>query len=68
MLANNEECEWSNFISEPLNISQSTLSMKLDSLIKNNYVEKVSKKVRDRKRNVYSITPDEETDLFYYLR
>lgn len=43
MLSNNDECEWSNFTQEPLELSLSTLSKYLSLLKSKEYVEKISK-------------------------
>ncbi|MFX1571460.1 MAG: hypothetical protein ACFFB0_01825 [Promethearchaeota archaeon] len=43
MLYNNKECEWSDFIQEPLEISTSTLSRYLTTLINEKYINKISK-------------------------
>ncbi|MFX1414643.1 MAG: winged helix-turn-helix domain-containing protein [Promethearchaeota archaeon] len=45
MLNNNEECNWSVFLDEPLEISLATLSKYMKLLISNGYVEKKSKGV-----------------------
>ncbi|MFX0048554.1 MAG: hypothetical protein ACFE8G_10360 [Candidatus Hermodarchaeota archaeon] len=39
MLANNEDCRWSDFTQEPLNITESTLSKYLNMLKSKNFVE-----------------------------
>ena len=51
MLNNNEKCNWSNFLDEPLNFSLATLSKYMNQLIADGYVDKVSK-------GVYKITPE----------
>jgi len=43
MLFNNEDCEWSDFTKEPLNISESTLSTKLNVLKSKSHVEKFAR-------------------------
>jgi len=43
MLNNNDECNWSNFLEKPLEISLATLSKYMNILISNGYVEKKSK-------------------------
>ncbi|MFX0020150.1 MAG: hypothetical protein ACFFAK_15440 [Promethearchaeota archaeon] len=51
MLNNNEECNWSNFLEEPLEISLATLSKYMNILITNGYAEKKSK-------GVYTVTSE----------
>ena len=51
MLANNDQCQWSNFIEPPLEIKQATLSNNLQNLMAQDYVHKV-------KRAHYKITPE----------
>ena len=60
MLNNNERCQWSDFVSDPVNISGSTLSGYLKNLKKLGYLEKSYQKVDGRERNVYIITPEGE--------
>lgn len=43
MLNNNEECNWSDFLEKPLEISLATLSKYMNILMTNGYVEKKSK-------------------------
>ena len=43
MLVNNENCEWSDFTKEPLNISESTLSTKLNILKSKSFIEKYAR-------------------------
>ncbi|MHA2430277.1 MAG: hypothetical protein ACXACC_04490 [Promethearchaeota archaeon] len=43
MLNNNEECNWSDFLGKPLEISLATLSKYMNILITNGYAEKKSK-------------------------
>ncbi len=43
MLSNNEECEWSDFLQSPLELSTSTLSRHLKTLIREEFITKVSK-------------------------
>ena len=58
MLNNNEYCEWSDFIEDPLDIKKSTLSDKLRSLITKGFVEKKNKEIIPGKiRKGYQITP-----------
>ena len=64
MLYYNKECDWSAFTSKPVEISPSTLSTKLNRLINNNYVEKVSIEIDDRKKNVYRITSSGKERFF----
>ena len=45
MLNNNEWCEWSHFISEPVKISQSTLSQKLTLLKNRGLIVKETKEI-----------------------
>jgi len=45
MLNNNDECNWSDFLEKPLEISLATLSKYMNILISNGYVEKKSKGV-----------------------
>ena len=45
MLNNNEECNWSDFLEKPLEISLATLSKYMNLLLSNGYVEKKSKGV-----------------------
>jgi len=51
MLYNNDHCSWSDFKSEPVNISQATLSKYLTILINNGFIEK-------EKKGRYNITPE----------
>ncbi len=51
MLYNNDQCSWSDFKSEPVNISQATLSKYLTILISSGYIEK-------EKKGEYKITPE----------
>jgi tetratricopeptide (TPR) repeat protein len=58
MLNNNEYCEWSDFIDDPIDIKKSTLSDKLRSLITRGFLEKENKEIIPGKtRKVYQITP-----------
>ncbi len=43
MLSNNDHCSWSDFKSDPVNISQATLSKYLTILINNGFIEKERK-------------------------
>jgi predicted transcriptional regulator len=43
MLYNNDHCSWSDFKSDPVNISQATLSKYLTILINNGFIEKEKK-------------------------
>ncbi|MHA1242927.1 MAG: winged helix-turn-helix domain-containing protein [Promethearchaeota archaeon] len=43
MLANNEDCQWSNFKQEPLSFTESTLSKYLNMLISKGFVEKFAR-------------------------
>jgi len=51
MLYNNDHCSWSDFKSDPVNISQATLSKYLTILINNGFIEK-------EKKGKYKITPE----------
>ena len=51
MLYNNDYCSWSDFKSDPVNISQATLSKYLSILISNGFIEKEMK-------GRYKITPE----------
>jgi len=51
MLYNNEECEWSDFLKEPLEIPTSTLHRHLDTLKRKEYVDNFS-------RGQYKITSE----------
>jgi len=51
MLYNNDICSWSDFKSDPVNISQATLSKYLSILISNGFIEKEQK-------GKYKITPE----------
>jgi tetratricopeptide (TPR) repeat protein/Mn-dependent DtxR family transcriptional regulator len=51
MLYNNNVCSWSDFKSDPVNISQATLSKYLSILISNGFIEKEMK-------GKYKITPE----------
>ena len=51
MLYNNDHCSWSDFKSDPVNISQATLSKYLSILISNGFIEKEMK-------GKYKITPE----------
>jgi len=53
MLANNDECQWSDFTQEPLGFSTSTLSKYFNILKSKGYVDNYS-------RGHYKITPDGE--------
>ncbi|MFX0059835.1 MAG: tetratricopeptide repeat protein [Candidatus Heimdallarchaeota archaeon] len=53
MLSNNEECEWSDFLDEPINISQSTFSNYRNKLINKGYII-------NEERGKYQITPEGE--------
>jgi tetratricopeptide (TPR) repeat protein len=50
MLSNNEECQWADFVKQPLSLSTSTLSKYFNLLKSKGYVEKFS-------RGQYKITP-----------
>jgi predicted transcriptional regulator len=43
MLNNNENCNWSLFLEKPLEISLATLSKYMNLLMRDDYVDKVSK-------------------------
>ncbi|MFX1592561.1 MAG: hypothetical protein ACFFCL_07705 [Promethearchaeota archaeon] len=51
MLNNNEECNWSDFLDEPLEFSLATLSKYMNLLMTNGYVEK-------KEKGLYNITPE----------
>jgi DNA-binding HxlR family transcriptional regulator len=51
MLYNNDYCTWSDFKSDPIKISQATLSKYLTLLLNNGFVEK-------EKKGKYKITPE----------
>ncbi len=51
MLNNNNECNWSDFLEKPLEISLATLSKYMNILMSNGYVEKKSK-------GVYEVTSE----------
>jgi Mn-dependent DtxR family transcriptional regulator len=51
MLNNNDECNWSDFLEKPLEISLATLSKYMNILMSNSYVEKVSK-------GIYKVTSE----------
>jgi tetratricopeptide (TPR) repeat protein len=51
MLKNNDKCEWAHFLSDPVNISQATLSKYMRILLEKGLVEKV-------KKGVYKITSE----------
>ncbi|MFW9948295.1 MAG: hypothetical protein ACFFDX_15825 [Candidatus Odinarchaeota archaeon] len=51
MLNNNEECNWSDFLEKPLEISLATLSKYMNILMTNGYAEKKSK-------GLYKVTPE----------
>ncbi|MFX0105205.1 MAG: hypothetical protein ACFE75_06920, partial [Candidatus Hodarchaeota archaeon] len=51
MLNNNDECNWSVFLEEPLEISLATLSKYMNILMSNGYVEKKSK-------GIYEVTSE----------
>jgi len=51
MLNNNEECNWSDFLDEPLAFSLATLSKYMNLSITNGFVEK-------RGKGLYKITPE----------
>ena len=51
MLYNNDQCTWSDFKSDPANITQATLSKYLLSLTEKGLIEKV-------KKGTYEITPE----------
>jgi len=53
MLSNNEECEWSDFLDDPVNISQSTFSNYRNKLINKGYIT-------NEERGKYQITPEGE--------
>ena len=54
MLANNEECKWSDFINAPLNFSTSTISKYTNRLQDRGHIIKIS-------RGIYKITPKGRT-------
>lgn len=60
MLKNNDGCQWSDFVSDPVNISGSTLSGYLNSLMELHYIEKLSLMINNRKRKIYRILPEGE--------
>ena len=60
MLNNNERCQWSDFVSDPVGISGSTLSGYLKNLKNLGYLEKTYHRIDGRERNVYIITPEGE--------
>jgi len=68
MLQYNKECEWSDFTEEPIEISPSTLSTKLNRLINNNQIEKVTIEKEDRKKNVYRITTKGKEKFFQLVK
>lgn len=51
MLKNNDKCEWAHFLSDPINISQATLSKYMRILLEKGLVEKM-------KKGVYKITSE----------
>ncbi|MFX0010169.1 MAG: hypothetical protein ACFE9R_07640, partial [Candidatus Hermodarchaeota archaeon] len=53
MLKNNEQCEWSHFLVDPVNISAATLSKYMNILLEKKFVEKV-------KKGVYKLTSEGE--------
>jgi Mn-dependent DtxR family transcriptional regulator len=53
MLSNNEKCEWSDFLDDPINISQSTFSNYRNKLINKGYII-------NEERGMYQITPEGE--------
>jgi tetratricopeptide (TPR) repeat protein/Mn-dependent DtxR family transcriptional regulator len=53
MLSNNEECEWSDFLDDPVNISQSTFSNYRNKLINKGYIT-------NEERGKYQITREGE--------
>ena len=58
MLYNNEECEWSNFTEEPLELRLSTLSKYLSLLKGKQYVENISRghyKITSEGRNRFLV-------------
>ncbi|MFW9952795.1 MAG: hypothetical protein ACFFKA_21955, partial [Candidatus Thorarchaeota archaeon] len=60
MLKNNNSCQWSDFVGDPVSISGSTLSGYLNNLKEDGYLEKTYHIVSGRKRKVYIITPEGE--------
>lgn len=68
MLNYNEELEWSHFTSEPINISQSTLSDNLKRLMSKGYVVKGPKEKDGRRCNMYKITPKGKERFFELSR
>ena len=58
MLKNNESCQWSDFVNNPVNISGSTLSGHLKNLMGNKYIDKIDQTVAGKRRKVYIITPE----------
>ncbi|MFX1379625.1 MAG: winged helix-turn-helix domain-containing protein [Promethearchaeota archaeon] len=51
MLNNNEECNWSDFLDEPLAFSLATLSKYMNLLMRNGFVGK-------KEKGIYKITPE----------
>ena len=51
MLKNNDQCEWSHFLADPVNISAATLSKYMNILLEKKFVEKV-------KKGVYKLTSE----------
>ena len=57
MLNNNEECNWSDFLDEPLKFSLATLSKYMNLLMTNGFVEK-------KEKGLYKITPGGKARFF----
>jgi len=64
MLCNNDKCEWSDFINEPISIHRSTLSNKLIKLKEKDFIEKIKVEIENRKRNIYKITSKGRNKFF----
>ncbi|MBY9014070.1 MAG: hypothetical protein KGD68_00115 [Candidatus Lokiarchaeota archaeon] len=60
MLYNNHHCKWSDFLEDPLNINQSSLSKNLNLLLDKNFVEKDNRE--------YQITNSGELEYFNILK
>ncbi|MFX1479739.1 MAG: hypothetical protein ACFFCI_16575 [Promethearchaeota archaeon] len=57
MLNNNDECNWSLFLEEPLEFSIATLSKYMNILMSNGYTEK-------KRKGVYRVTPEGKKRYF----
>ncbi|MFX1303150.1 MAG: hypothetical protein ACFE9X_07315 [Promethearchaeota archaeon] len=57
MLTNNEECNWSDFSDEPIEISLATLSKYMNQLMTNGFVEK-------KEKGIYKITTEGKKRYF----